>query len=317
MRMLFLMDPLESILLERDTTFALMLEAQARGHEVHYATLDKLFLVGSRPRVAARRVAVRRKLGDHFTADDAVDRALEHFNVIFIRKDPPFDAEYLLATWVLSLVDPGRTFVVNDPQGIRSANEKLYALTFPEIIPRTLVTRDRERLRELWQDCGGELVLKSLDSSGGSGVFRLRASDPNAGVILDACTREGRVMVVAQEYLPAVTEGDKRILLLDGEPIGAVLRIPQGADFRGNLHVGARPVATEVSPRDRQICDLMAPRLREDGLHFVGIDVIGGMLTEVNVTSPTGLCDIDRLCGTRLATTVIEFVEERVPQGQA
>jgi glutathione synthase len=209
-------------------------------------------------------------------------------------------------------VDPRVTFVLNDPRGLRDANEKLYALHFPELIPESLVTADTPRLKEFMEALGGEMIVKPLDGCGGAGVFHLHRKDRNLNAILELSTQNGTRLVMAQRYLPAVrTEGDRRLIVLAGEPLGAIRRIPREDEHRGNIHVGGRVERTAVDARDRAICARMAPRLMADGLYFVGLDVIGGLVTEVNVTSPTGVQEIDRLDGTSLEARVLDFVESR------
>jgi glutathione synthase len=310
LRMAFIMDPIERILVDRDTTFVLMLEAQARGHEIHYLRAGDLFVDDARPHVRCRRVEVRRA-PQHYTLLEERVTPLDWFAVAFMRKDPPFDLDYYFATHLLGLVDPQRTLVVNDPHGLREANEKLYALNFPALVPPTLVTRDLERLKAFLETLGGEMIVKPLDGCGGAGVFHLHRGDRNLNSILEAATANGTRLLMAQRYLPEAREGDKRIIVLDGEPLGAVLRVPREDEVRGNIHVGATCVRAAVGARDREICAALAPRLRRDGLYVVGLDVIGEWLTEINVTSPTGVQEIDALDGVRLEAQVIDFVERR------
>jgi glutathione synthase len=229
-----------------------------------------------------------------------------------MRKDPPFDLKYFFATHLLSLVDQSKCFVMNDPKGLREANEKLYALRFPEQIPQTLVTSDMARLRAFMSELGGEMIIKPLDGCGGSGVFYLNEQDRNTNSILEAATDTGRRLVMGQRYLPEIRQGDKRIIVLNGEPLGAVLRVPLESETRGNIHVGGQCVTTEVTERDREICAALAPLLRADGLYFVGLDVIGSYLTEVNVTSPTGIQEVNALNQVCLERNVVDFVEQQV-----
>jgi glutathione synthase len=235
-----------------------------------------------------------------------------------MRKDPPFDLDFYFATQLLSLVDPRRTLVINRPSGLREANEKLYALRFPEVTPKTVVTADMLRLREFLEELGGEMIIKPLDGCGGAGVFHLHRSDRNLTSILETATQNGSRLIMGQQYLPEVRQGDKRLIVLDGEPLGGVLRVPREDEHRGNIHVGGQVVRSEVTDRDREICRRLAPSLKADGLYFVGLDIIGGWLTEVNVTSPTGVQEIDRLDGVNLEAKVIDFVEagvESLPRG--
>lgn len=315
LRFAFVMDPLERILPDKDTTFMFMLEAGRRGHEVYYLRLEDLFIDRTVPHGRARRATVRRPTPDdaahHHLYEERLLR-LDEFDAVFMRKDPPFDLAFFFATHALSLIDPGRTAVINDPRGLRDANEKLYALHFPDVIPDSLVTSDHARLKAFMADLGGEMIVKPLDGAGGAGVFHLRTGDRNLNAILEASTQEGRRQIMAQRYLPEIRQGDKRIVLLDGEPLGAVLRVPREDETRGNIHVGGATVRAPLTARDREICARLAPRLRADGLWFVGLDVIGDWLTEVNVTSPTGIQEINALDGVALERPVIDFVEQRI-----
>lgn len=304
------MDPIEKINVDKDTTFVLMLEAQQRGHEVYYMELDDLFIRGGTPYGCFRQVHVARAT-PHYRLSDFAVTALEDFDVILMRKDPPFDIKFFFATHLLSLIDHQKCFVMNDPRGLREANEKLYALRFPEQIPQTLVSSDMQRLREFMEEHGGEMIIKPLDGCGGSGVFYLNTQDRNSNAILEVATDNGRKLVMGQRYLPEIRQGDKRIIVLNGEPLGAVLRVPLETETRGNIHVGGQCVRAEITPRDREICAALAPLLREDGLYFVGLDVIGNFLTEVNVTSPTGIQEINGLNRVRLESHVIDFIEMR------
>jgi glutathione synthase len=310
------MDPIEKINIDKDTTFVLMLEAQRRGHELYFMELDDLFIRGGAPQGRFRRLRVGRAT-PHYELTDFATGALEDFDVILMRKDPPFDMKFFFATHLLSLVDERKCFVMNDPKGLREANEKLYALRFPEQIPQTLVASDIERLRTFMNELGGEMIIKPLDGCGGSGVFYLNQSDRNTNSILEAATDNGRKLIMGQRYLPEIRQGDKRIIMLNGEPLGAVLRVPLESETRGNIHVGGQCVKTEVTERDREICAALAPLLMADGLYFVGLDVIGGFLTEVNVTSPTGIQEINALDGVRLETQVIDFVEQQAEKIRA
>ena len=307
--MAFVMDPLEGIDVGKDTTYVLMLEAQRRGHEVWYMGVGDLYAEGSKARARARRVRLRHGEEPFYSVGDAGDFELGFFDVVWMRKDPPFDLDYIYATYLLSLAAEQGVRVINDPSGIRESNEKLYTLYFPEVTPPTLVTKEIGKIKEFLDGVGGEGVVKPLDAYGGEGVFYLNASDRNLNVILETVTRGGRVFVMVQRYIREVAQGDKRIILLDGEPLGAVLRVSSAGDFRCNFHSGGRPAPAEVDEHDRRICAVLAPRLRRDGLYFVGIDVIGGYVTEINTTSPTGVQEINRLSGLRLEGRVIDFAE--------
>ena len=305
------MDPVEKIDIDKDTTFVLMLEAQHRGHEVYFMEVDDLFVRGGTPHGRYRRLELKRAT-PHYKLGGPVEGPLEDFDSVWMRKDPPFDMKFFFSTHVLSLIDRSKCFVMNDPDGLREANEKLYALRFPEQIPQTLVSSDMRRLKEFMDELGGEMIVKPLDGAGGSGVFYLNQQDRNTNSILEAATDNGRRLIMAQRYLPEIRQGDKRIIVLNGEPLGAVLRVPLEWETRGNIHVGGQVVKTEVTERDQEICAALAPLLRADGLYFVGLDVIGNYLTEVNVTSPTGIQEVNALNGVHLERQVVDFVEQQV-----
>ena len=305
------MDPVEKIDIDKDTSFVLMLEAQRRGHEIYFMELDDLFIRGGAPEGRYRRLELARAT-PHYHLGEYRTSSLAEFDSVWMRKDPPFDLKYFFATHLLSLVDQSKCFVMNDPKGLREANEKLYALRFPEQIPQTLVTSDMARLRAFMSELGGEMIIKPLDGCGGSGVFYLKEQDRNTNSILEAATDTGRRLVMGQRYLPEIRQGDKRIIVLNGEPLGAVLRVPLESETRGNIHVGGQCVKTEVTERDREICAALALLLRADGLYFVGLDVIGGYLTEVNVTSPTGIQEVNALNHVCLEGNVVDFVEQQV-----
>jgi glutathione synthase len=305
------MDPVEKINIDKDTTFVLMLEAQGRGHEVYYMELEDLFIRGGTPFGRFRSIQVARAT-PHFRLGDYATGALEDFDALLMRKDPPFDMKFFFASHLLSLVDEAKCFVMNNPKGLREANEKLYALRFPEQIPQTLVTSDMALLKDFMEELGGEMIIKPLDGCGGSGVFYLNVQDRNTNSILEAATDNGRRLIMGQRYLPEIRQGDKRIIVLDGQPLGAVLRVPLEYETRGNIHVGGQCVHATLNPRDLEICEALAPLLKGDGLYFVGLDVIGSFLTEVNVTSPTGIQEINGLDNVRLESQVIDFVEQKV-----
>lgn len=310
LKMAFVMDPVGTINTEKDTTFVLMLEAQARGHEVWYLELKDMFVKEAQAYANATPIKLERsesfyKLGETKTL------LLESFDVVWMRKDPPVNNDFLYATYMLSLIDEKKTKVLNNPTGIRESNEKLYSLFFPDIIPQSVVTKNISQLQDFLAECGGEMVVKPLDGHGGEGIFYVRKGDRNANVILEAITKFETEYVIAQKFIEEVSEGDKRIIVLNGEPIGAVLRVPKpGGEFRSNFHSGGSPAKSELTDWDLEICRQIGPRLREDGLYFVGIDVIGGYVTEINTTSPTGIQEINNLDGVKLETQVIEFAEE-------
>jgi glutathione synthase len=311
LRILYVMDPMDRVLADKDTTFAFQLEGQKRGHQQFHCLPPDMFVDRTVPYAAVRPVTVQRA-AIHYAFGEAQTAELSSFDVIFMRKDPPFDMAFFFATHVLSLVDQTSTLMMNDPRGLRDANEKLYALNFPDLIPDSLVTSDQTRLKGFMEQMGGEMIVKPLDGCGGAGVFHVHRNDRNLNAILEASTQYGTRLVMGQRYLPAARQGDKRLIVLDGEPLGGVLRVPQEDETRGNIHVGGNVLKVAVDDRDREICARMAPRLQADGLWFVGLDVIGGYVSEVNVTSPTGIQEIDRLDGVCLEARVIDFVEARV-----
>lgn len=310
LKMAFIMDPVETINIEKDTTFVLMLESQARNHEVWYLELKDLFVKDNKAYCNATQIKLERsqsfyKLGETITV------LLESFDVVWMRKDPPVNNDFLYATYILSLLDESKTKVLNNPTGIRESNEKLYSLFFPEVIPQSIVTKNISQLQDFLKEVGGEMVLKPLDGHGGEGIFYVREGDRNANVILEAITKFGTEYVIGQKFIEEVSEGDKRIIILNGEPLGAVLRVPKpGGEFRSNFHSGGSPAQSDLTDRDLEICKVIGPRLRKDGLYFVGIDVIGGYVTEINTTSPTGVQEINNLNNVKLETQVIEFVED-------
>ncbi|MBI4487939.1 MAG: glutathione synthase [Deltaproteobacteria bacterium] len=305
-----IMDPIEKINIDKDTTFVLMLEAEKRGHGIYYMELDDLSICGAIPQGHFRRVSVARAT-PHYRFGASASRPLSWFDVILMRKDPPFDMKFFFATHLLSLVDERKCLVVNHPRGLREANEKLYALKFPDLIPATLVSSDITRLKQFMKDQGGEMIIKPLDGCGGSGVFYLHQKDRNTNALLEAATDNGNKPIMAQRYIPEIRKGDKRIIVIDGEPIGAVLRVPREDENRGNIHVGGRCVKADLTPRDREICRVLAPTLKKLGLYFVGLDVIGSYLTEVNVTSPTGVQEINALDQVQLESEIVDFIERK------
>ena len=305
--MAFVMDAIESVDIAADTTFALMLEAQRRGHELLYLQLRDLGVRGGQAVARAAPISLRREPGRHFSLGEPRQLALDEADFVFQRKDPPVNAEYAAATQILSLCR--RALVWNDPRSLLSANEKLYALHFADLMPATLVSREIPALLSFLEEQGGQMVVKPLDGKAGEGIFHLRPGDPNLHSILEQSTAFGARWAMAQAYLPEVRRGDKRILLLEGEPLGAVLRVPADGESRANFHAGGRAARAGLDSGDRRIIERIAPRLRRDGLFFVGIDVIGGRLTEINVTSPTGLQEMNALDGARYEERIIERIE--------
>jgi glutathione synthase len=312
MRFLFVMDPLTRVTHDKDTSFAFIRAAQARGHESFHCLPQDLHVREGRTLASVQRLEVLTQPPYIVLHKDAGAKPvdLQDIDAVFIRKDPPFDQAYLYATLMLERAR-GKTLIINDPRGLRDANEKLYALHFSEWTPTTFVTSDRDMIHQFVLDVGGKAVIKPLDGAGGSGVMMLRADDKNARAIVDTLTAEGKQLAMVQAFLPAVTEGDKRILLLDGEPLGAILRVPRHDEFRSNIHVGGNVVPTELTAREHELVRAIAPKLRADGLFFVGLDVIGEHLTEVNVTSPTGIQELSRFTGTDQSAKVIEWVEKK------
>jgi len=280
------MDPLEHIRIGGDTTFLMMLNAQARGHSLFVYTPERLSLEEGRVSARGRAVTVQDVVGAHATFGDWERRDLSEFDVVLLRQDPPFDMAYITSTHFLDVVHP-KTLVVNNPTEVRNAPEKLFVTSFEGVQPPTLVTSDVEAIYD-FRARHGDIVLKPLYGGGGSGVARLLADDPNLDAMLDLHRAIGRDPVIAQKFIPAVSKGDKRILLVDGEPVGAINRVPNAGQIRSNLAVGGRAEAVELTARDRELCDIIGPELKRRGLLFVGIDVIGDYLTEINVTSPTG-----------------------------
>ena len=313
-RFAFIMDPIQDVLIDKDTTFVFMLEAQRRGHELAYIEMGDLFIERTRPMARTRRIELRREEGRHFSFLGQTVEPLGGFDAVFMRKDPPFDIAYLHATQLLDLAQAEGTVVLNNPGGLRAANEKLFALNFSAVIPPTLVSQDAERLKAFLEELGGEMIIKPVDGHGGAGIFYVQRGDRNLNSILETATRQGREPIIAQQYLPAVRQGDKRLIVLNGEPLGCTLRVPRADEHRGNIHVGGTCVKAAVTPRDREICALVGPRLRREGLYFVGLDIIGEYLTEVNVTSPTGVQEIDRLDHVCLEAKVIDFAEQQVEE---
>ncbi|MCS6857705.1 MAG: glutathione synthase [Deltaproteobacteria bacterium] len=315
LRLLFVMDPPEKIQADSDTSFALIEEAVRRGHRVDHCLITNLFVHsspgGARAGAWVRPVTPSREGQPPLVLGPKEAVFLSEFQAIFVRKDPPFDRHYLWATQVLELAR-GQSLIINDPRGLREANEKLYALHFPELMPRTIVTSEKESIIEFMETHGGMAVIKPLYGAGGHNVFLLRTEDPNHNAIIENLTEEGQSLVMVQQYLPEVSQGDKRILLVDGEAIGAILRIPRPNDLRSNLHAGGRAAPAAIDDADRRIIDAMKERLRADGLFFVGLDVIGGKLTEVNVTSPTGIQQMSRFSGQNLSARVLDWIEKRL-----
>ena len=324
MKFAFIIDPIQQLDPGHDTSVALMEAAQAGGHEVWITQAEALGVEMGRAMARMQPVTLEPVTlsddnlwvakTDWYSLGTSVYQPLEAMDVVMMRTDPPVTIPYLYTTYVLDYVDPTKTLVMNSPQGLRTANEKMYALQFTRAIPETIVSRDKTVIRqtvERW----GRAVLKPLGGKAGEGILFLEQGDRNLNSMIEISTQQGREPVMIQTYLPAAKEGDKRIILLNGEPIGAVNRIPTGNEFRGNMAVGGRVAQVAITDREREICKQLAPTLQRDGLMFVGIDIIGGYLTEVNVTSPTGIREIDRLDNVRLGKQVIEWVENQHTTG--
>jgi len=307
MRFVFVMDSLDRISPDKDTSFGFIEAASRLGHQCLHCLIHQVEYVAGTVTAVVRQVEVTTSGLQLEGAAERLD--LTEVDAVFIRKDPPFDQPYAHATLLLELLR-GKTLMVNDPRGLRDANEKLYTLSFARWMPPTLVSSDRQAIHDFVEEVGGRAVIKPLDGAGGFGVLGVRTSDSNMPSIVDLLTREGARLAVVQKFIPAISEGDKRVLLLDGEPLGAILRRPKRGDLRANIHAGAEVTPHELNDHERAMIADMAPQLRADGLVFVGLDVIGDQLTEVNVTSPTGIQELSRFTGARESDRVIAWVEQ-------
>jgi len=303
------MDPIERINIRGDSTFALLLEAQKRGHAVTYYTPDKLALRGNKVFASVRSLKVKDEPGSHFTLGEPARIDLSSCDVVLMRQDPPFDLAYISSTHLLERIHP-KTLVVNDPAHVRNAPEKMFVMDFPDLMPPTLITRDLEEIKAFRAE-HGDIVMKPLYGNGGAAVFRLTKDDLNFGSLYDLFATTFREQWVVQRFLPEVKHGDKRIILVDGEFAGAVNRVPAADDLRSNMVRGGSPKDTELTKREREICQKLGPELKKRGLLFTGIDVIGDYLTEINVTSPTGLRAIERLGGPNIAAMIWDKIETK------
>ena len=303
------MDPIEKINIAGDSTFALMLEAQRRGHAVVHYTPETMSLRGDRAFATVTPLELRDVVGDHFTKGDAASADLGGFDVVLLRQDPPFDLAYIASTHILERIQK-TTLVVNDPASVRNAPEKLFVLDYGDLMPPTLITRDRAAI-EAFRAEHGEVVMKPLFGAGGAAVFKVAQTDPNFGSLFDLFSVTFKEQWVVQRFLPEIVKGDKRIILMDGEALGAVNRVPAPNDIRSNMVRGGAAAATELSDREKEICARLGPELKKRGLLFVGIDVIDGWLTEINVTSPTGLRAIRRLGGPDIAAAIWDAIERK------
>ncbi|MHA3978264.1 glutathione synthase [Halovulum sp. GXIMD14794] len=303
------MDPIESIDINADSSFRILEEAQARGHSLFYYTPDKLIFDGGKVKATGWPLEVRREKGNHFTLGERTTVDLADYDVVWLRQDPPFDMSYITTTHLLDMVRD-TTLVVNDPFWVRNYPEKLLVLQFPELTPPTMIARDLAALRE-FKNRHGDIILKPLYGNGGAGVFRLEHGDRNLNSLHELFAGINREPLIAQKFLPDVSGGDKRVILVDGEPVGAINRVPAEGETRSNMHVGGRAEKVGLTERDLEICAAIGPLLREKGQIFVGIDVIGRYLTEINVTSPTGLQELERFDGTNVTAKIWEAIEAR------
>ncbi|HWX57757.1 glutathione synthase [Bradyrhizobium sp.] len=303
------MDPIARINIRGDSTFALLLEAQTRGHGLSYFTPDKLSLRGDEVVAPVQSISVRDEVGDHFTLGEPKRTDIASFDVVLLRQDPPFDLAYITSTHLLERIHP-KTLVVNDPAAVRNAPEKLFVMNFPQLMPPTLISRDLDEINA-FRDEHGAVVMKPLHGHGGAAVFRIMPQDMNFGSLYDMFSVTFKEPWVIQRFLPEVKHGDKRIILVDGEFAGAVNRVPAPDDLRSNMVRGGAAQATELSPREQEICKTLGPALRAEGLLFVGIDVIDGFLTEINVTSPTGIRAVARLGGPDIAANIWDVIEAK------
>ncbi|OAF00761.1 glutathione synthase [Bradyrhizobium centrolobii] len=303
------MDPIARINIRGDSTFALLLEAQKRGHGLSYYTPDKLSLVGDELVAPVQLLTVRDEPGDHFTLGEPRREALNGFDVVLLRQDPPFDLAYITSTHFLERIHP-KTLVVNDPASVRNAPEKLFVMNFPQLMPPTLISRGLDEINAFREQYGA-VVMKPLHGHGGAAVFRVMPQDMNFGSLFDMFSVTFKEPWVIQQFIPEVKHGDKRIILVNGEFAGAVNRVPAADDLRSNMVRGGAAQATDLTPREREICETVGPALRKQGLLFVGLDVINDRLTEINVTSPTGIRAIARLGGPDIAAKIWDVIEQK------
>ena len=309
MKIAFQMDPIGPINIEADSTFRIALEAQARGHELFYYTPDRLAYQEGRITARGWPLRVQRVAGAHYSLGDEQEVDLASFDVVWLRQDPPFDMFYITTTHLLDRLAPG-TLVVNNPFWVRNYPEKLLVLDFPDLTPPTTIARDLQTIRA-FKEKHGDVILKPLYGNGGAGVFRMTPDDRNLSSLHEMFTGFSREPLIVQKFLPAVSQGDKRVILVDGAPVGAINRVPQAGETRSNMHVGGRPEKVALTPRDLEICARIGPLLREKGQVFVGIDVIGDYLTEINVTSPTGIQELERFDGTNTAEIIWQAIEAK------
>ena len=307
------MDPIERIDIAGDSTFALALEAQKRGHKLWYYLPRTLVQRGTGiSAFSANELSVRNEKGNHFSLGTTSPLDLATMDVVLLRQDPPFDMSYITTTHMLERL-PSRVLVVNDPYWVRNSPEKIFVTEYPDLMPPTLITADPNAIRAFRAE-HGDIVVKPLYGNGGSGVFRVRPEDENLNTILEFFTSFVKEPMTVQRYVPQVRQGDKRIILVDGEPVGAINRVPAAGEARSNMHVGGKPEKTQLTPREQEICRRIGPELKDRGLVFTGIDVIGDWLTEINVTSPTGIWEIRRFDGTDIAALIWDAIERKVTE---
>ena len=309
MKIAFQMDPIQTVNIDADSTFRIAEEAQARGHELFFYTPDHLAFQEGKVTARGHYFIVQRVQGQHADLSEMQEVDLADFDVVWLRQDPPFDMHYITTTHLLDLIHPD-TLVVNDPFWVRNYPEKLLVLRFPDLTPPTTIARDLETIKA-FKEKHGDVILKPLYGNGGAGVFRLDQNDRNLASLHEVFTGFSREPLIVQKFLPDVSNGDKRVILVDGEPIGAINRVPAKGETRSNMHVGGRPEKVGLTERDREICAAIGPLLREKGQIFVGIDVIGDNLTEINVTSPTGIQELERFDGINAAEKIWEAIEAR------
>jgi len=311
-RLGMVMDPIQRINIKKDTSFAMLLEAQSRNWELHYMELNDLYLRDGKAYARTQTLQVQRNPEKWYDFSGQQEIALAELDVIIMRKDPPFDLEYIYATYLLEQAETAGTLIVNKPQSLRDANEKLFTAWFPQCCASTLVTREASRIRDFLEE-HQEIILKPLDGMGGASIFHIRENDPNLSVILETMTEHASRFIMAQKYLPEIKHGDKRILLVDGQPVPyALARIPASGETRGNLAAGGRAEGRELTERDRWIAEQVGPTLKAKGLIFVGIDVIGDHLTEINVTSPTCVQELDRQFGLNISALLMDSIEQKL-----
>ncbi|ABI70403.1 MULTISPECIES: glutathione synthase [Shewanella] len=308
------MDPISDINIKKDSSFAMLLDAQARGYQLFYMEMHDLAMVNGKAMATMRELSVKQDADQWFTLGESVDTPLAELDVILMRKDPPFDTEFIYATYMLERAEEEGVLIVNKPQSLRDANEKLFTAWFSEFTPETIVTRDAKRIRAFHQ-LKQDIILKPLDGMGGTSIFRVKKDDPNVGVIIETLTSYGQQYAMAQAFIPEITQGDKRILVVDGEPVPyALARIPMKGETRGNLAAGGSGVAQPLSESDWKIARAIGPELKKRGLIFVGLDVIGDKLTEINVTSPTCIKEIEAAFDVNITGMLMDAIEARISQ---